>query len=85
VSIAYGIGDVIEYQLVGGGIRWVRVTNREADIKNGRPGFDGFRVLETSEHGIDEDRLRDVLGLDPGSEIPVWGYDERVLRVVHEP
>lgn len=41
---SYEVGDTIEYQPFGGGRRRVRVTGKEADIKNGRAGFDGVVV-----------------------------------------
>ena len=40
----YEVGDTIQYQPFGGDLRTVVVTNREDDIKNGRPGFDGHLV-----------------------------------------
>jgi hypothetical protein len=41
----YNIGDVIEYKTFCGP-RIVKVTERHADVKNGRPGFSG-----SNEHG----------------------------------
>jgi len=43
----YDVGDIIEYNTFGGGSRRVAVTNREPDVKNGRPGFDG--IMSTPE------------------------------------
>lgn len=41
----YAVGDTVAYQLFGGGVRsGVRVVSKEADIKNGQPGFDGTCV-----------------------------------------
>ena len=40
-SIAYDVGDVIEYSTFGGTIRRVRVTAKDPNIKNGQSGFDG--------------------------------------------
>ena len=37
----YRIGSVIKYSAFGGVIRVVTVTEKEADIKNGYPGFSG--------------------------------------------
>jgi hypothetical protein len=37
----YNIGDTIVYSPFGGGERTVLVKNKEADVKNGEPGFDG--------------------------------------------
>jgi hypothetical protein len=47
----YKVGDIIEYTPFGGGTRRVEVTHREADIKNGRPGFDGTLVGASHELG----------------------------------
>lgn len=40
----YKVGDVVKYSPFGGGVRTVKVTSRESDIKNGRPGFLGELV-----------------------------------------
>ena len=37
----YQVGDIVTYQPFGGGMRRVRVTHKEPDIKRGEPGFDG--------------------------------------------
>lgn len=37
----YRVGSIIEYKPFGGGKRVVLVEEKEADIKNGRPGFSG--------------------------------------------
>jgi hypothetical protein len=37
----YNVGDVVEYRTFSGEVRRARVVNREADIKNGLPWFDG--------------------------------------------
>lgn len=44
----YEVGDVIEQDSFGG-LRLVLVTGREADVKNGRPGFVG--TVPGSEFG----------------------------------
>ena len=74
--VTYDVGDVIEYQLLVGGLRWVLVEEKEPDIKNGQPGFCGSVVLETSEYKVAD------LENEIGCEVGVWGYDDRVLRVV---
>jgi hypothetical protein len=38
---AYDEGDTIEYAAFGGEVRRVRVISREADVKDGEPGFVG--------------------------------------------
>jgi hypothetical protein len=40
----YEAGDVIWYRPFGGGLRRVLVEQRLADVKHGRPGFDGTVV-----------------------------------------
>jgi hypothetical protein len=52
--ISYKVGDVIAYTPFGGGSRTVTVTAREADIKNGRPGFDGVAEHGGSVWGYDD-------------------------------
>lgn len=42
----YRIGSTIVYSPFGGGEREIIVTSKEADIKNGRPGFDGYQTNE---------------------------------------
>ena len=37
----YKPGDVVTMTMWGGGMRNVCVAERHADIKNGKPGFDG--------------------------------------------
>lgn len=44
----YKIGDTVTYRTFMGGTRTVTVTNREDDVKNGLPGFDGI-IEETGE------------------------------------
>ena len=43
-TLDYDAGDVIVYQTFGGGLRRVRVEQRLANVKRGRPGFDGVVV-----------------------------------------
>lgn len=38
---SYKVGDTVTYIQFGGQRMTVIVTNKERDIKNGRPGFDG--------------------------------------------
>jgi hypothetical protein len=61
----YNVGDVITYSPFGGGMRTVKVTAKEADIKNGEPGFDGTII----------DGHPDDVGMS------VWGYDRQILIV----
>jgi hypothetical protein len=48
----YETGDVITYRAFGKVLRTVRVSTREPDVKNGRPGFDG-QVIDGPERGTD--------------------------------
>lgn len=62
----YEIGDLVRYELWGGGTRVGVVTSKEDDIKNGRPGFgirtaDGGRFWGYDDQIIGVDR-RDDLG-----------------------
>jgi hypothetical protein len=55
MAINYNVGDEIAYRTFGGGIRHVLVHNKEDDVKNGRPGFDGEMALDGSPvWGYDE-------------------------------
>ena len=41
-QLNYRVGSTIKYRAFGGEVRTVVVESKEADIKNGRPGFDGM-------------------------------------------
>lgn len=74
----YRIGSVIEYQTFGGTTRTVLVEEKEDDIKNGRPGFDG-KLLPFSElELLDEDADDSAVGF--GRQ--VWGYDNQITKVI---
>jgi len=62
----YAIGDIIEYRTHGGGTRRVLVDEKDADIKNGYPGFGGTIV--------------DGIGGTTGDG--VWGYDDQIVTIV---
>ena len=64
----YNVGDVVAQTPFGGGVRYVRVTSKDQNIKNGRPGFDGILVY------------RD--GTPVESEYGVWGYDDQITEVI---
>jgi hypothetical protein len=72
VTIHPKVGDIVTYRPFGGGVRRVRVTGWEADVKNGRPGFDADLI---SSDPSDPD---DDLGL------AVWGYDDQILTIESE-
>jgi hypothetical protein len=66
-GVKYKVGDIIEYEPIGGGKRTVLVDEKEKDIKNGYPGFGGKEVGKTFK---------------PIGKISVWGYDDQIIRVV---
>lgn len=39
--ISYDVGDIVTYTPFGPGTRCVLITGKDADIKNGKPGFVG--------------------------------------------
>ena len=41
-QLNYRVGSTTKYRAFGGEVRTVVVESKEADIKNGRPGFDGM-------------------------------------------
>lgn len=47
----YNVGDTITYRAFGGVLRVVRVEEKDPDIKNGQPGFDGT-VIEGPDAGM---------------------------------
>ena len=57
-KLDYEIGDTIVYMTFGGTFRKVVVTDKEDDIKNGRPGFGGTLVHR------DPEGWNDVWGYD---------------------
>lgn len=40
-TLNYTIGSIIEYRSTLGELRMVEVTDRDENVKNGRPGFEG--------------------------------------------
>lgn len=54
----YEIGDILEYSTFTGAVRKIVVTDKDDDIKNGRPGFGGTLV------DPDPDGWNDVWGYD---------------------
>jgi hypothetical protein len=57
----YTVGDVVCYTAFGGTRRYVRVTHKEADIKNGEAGFDGVTIdLHQTVWGYD----RQIVSVD---------------------
>jgi hypothetical protein len=75
--VKYNVGDIVHYQTFGCiETRRVMVTSKDDDIKNGRPGFDGFVIRPGETYDIqwdlDEDSLQRRL---------VWGYDDQIIAV----
>lgn len=56
----YAVGSILVYRTFGGGTRRVEVTAREADIKNGCPGFDGVTADGMTVWGYD-DQIEQVI------------------------
>lgn len=54
----YDLGDVVEYTSFDGRKRRTTVENRDPDIKNGRPGFDGILDDGTMVWGYDSQITR---------------------------
>lgn len=66
-------GDVVSYTPFGGGERLTQIVEREADVKNGQPGFTGNLVK------IEDDVVIPIV-VNGISE--VWGYDRQITRIV---
>jgi len=49
----YKVGDIVKYRTFTDDYRYVRVTNKEASIKNGKPGFDGVSSIDGEVWGYD--------------------------------
>lgn len=64
----YQIGDVISYVPFGGGRRTGVVTNKEDDVKNGRPGFD-MRGLDGESYWGYDDQIIEVTAAETGCHI----------------
>jgi hypothetical protein len=69
-KLDYRVGSIISYRS-GGEIRRIRVERKEADIKNGEPGFTGVQL---DRHGKP---MKGILADEPVRR--VWGYDEQIL------
>lgn len=64
----YEVGDELLYLSFGGERRRCRVTEKHADIKHGRPGFNAILLGPNGEPRIWEEQ--------------VWGYDEQIEQVI---
>lgn len=65
----YNVGDIVAQVAFGGGVRYVRVTAKDSNIKNGRPGFDGTLVTRDG---------RPVETAFDGA----WGYDYQIREII---
>lgn len=70
----YEVGDTIRYSPFGGGIRSVKVTGKDADIKNCKPGFIGILTDSVSGAPVPSET-------EPGTDQTVWGYDNQIVSV----
>lgn len=68
MAINYKVGDVVEQHPFGMAEmkRVVGVKKKSANIKNGRPGFEGALI--------------DLKGTTTGAS--VWGYDDEIQRIL---
>jgi len=72
--VRYKVGDIILQQSWSFGQRYIRIINKDADIKNGTPGFDGVLCNKSGAEVNQDDKY--------GNK--VWGYDHQILKVVTE-
>lgn len=56
----YRVGSVIRYRSFGGEFRTVKVDEKSADIKDGRPGFGGQTTDDAGCWGYDDQIVRVV-------------------------
>ena len=73
-NVKYDVGDIIEYAVFGGTLRTVKVENKDENVKNGEPGFDGIQLDPNGNP------TRDFI--DPNGIAHVWGYDFQITRVI---
>ena len=73
----YQVGDIIEYKTFDGSVRLTLVLEKEADIKNGRPGFVGDLVAEIRPGIV----AKAESSFTAFSGARVWGYDNQVVAV----
>ena len=70
MAVPYSVGDIVQQSSPTSGYRFIKVTKREKDIKNGRAGFDGLHC----------DREGNIIQGRFGPH--VWGYDDQIRKVV---
>lgn len=68
-DLSYEVGDTVVYE-VGQTAAAVVVAEKEADVKNGEPGFIGYSAS------------RDDIDLTYPSGADSWGYDRQIVAVV---
>lgn len=64
------VGDILIQIPFGGGERRVLVTEVDAEIKNGKPGFSGTLV----DVPVVDDGFPRISG--------VWGYDDQIVAII---
>jgi len=70
--VRYNVGDIILQQSWSFGQRYIRITNKDNDIKNGSSGFDGVLCDKRGNEVNKDDKYGNT----------VWGYDTQILKVV---
>lgn len=82
----YSVGDIIEYRTFDDSVRMVRVTVKHADVKRGKPGFDGV-LIAPSPHpdvwGYDSQIVR-VVEPPAGSSGVDEPYETGRMRSLNE-
>lgn len=74
-GLSYKINSIIQYRTLGGGIRVVKVTDKDDDIKNGKPGFDAIELDPRTKKPKPSPVRGDKYAF-------VWGYDEDIEKVI---
>lgn len=68
----YEVGDIVLYRDVNGNERFIRVMDKQTDIKDGQQGLNGKLVHADPQ----------LPGLHPGKL--VWATNEQLVEVVEE-
>lgn len=74
-GLSYKVGSIIQYRTLSGGIRVVKVTDKDDDIKNGKAGFDGIELDPRTR----KPKPPVVRG---DKDLNVWGYDNDIEKVI---
>ena len=78
----YKVGDIIKQRTFLGTHRYVKVTAKHDDIKNGKPGFDGYDLLLVAEQYNHPIEWIQSTSWVSRKACTVWGYDYQVLKVM---